>query len=119
MEDVKGIQLTGNHGGRRPGAGRKKKEEQHDDHARYVRARADLEQEKARLAELERMQLEGELIPAGEVERRFEDMAARVKAKMLSIPGKVAPQLIAVSDLGEADAIIKKAIHEALEELKP
>jgi phage terminase Nu1 subunit (DNA packaging protein) len=110
-------------GGRRPGAGTRKtgapkKEEQADHYTRLAKAKADHEEQKARLAELERMQLEGELLSASDVQKRWADVAARVKAKMLSVPGQVAPRLIGVSDLAEADAIVKAAIYEALVDLK-
>jgi phage terminase Nu1 subunit (DNA packaging protein) len=109
---------VGGHGGARPGSGRKKKTEDHDHYTRLAKAKADHEEQKARLAELERMQLEGELLSASDVQKRWADVAARVKAKMLSVPGQVAPRLIGVSDLAEADAIVKAAIYEALVDLK-
>ena len=109
------------HGGARAGAGRKPKN-QDDDGDHYVRlakARADHEEEKAALARMDRLQRAGELVDAGEVEQQFIEIAARVKAKLLAIPVKLAPQLVAVTDIGEADAMIKAAIHEALRELAP
>ena len=118
MEDITKHPALGMHGGKREGAGRKKKTEDHDHYTRLAKARADHEEEKALIAEMERRKREGELIEASEVERSFTEAAARVKAKLLAVPGKVAPQLIGVADIGEADAIIKAAIYEALKELK-
>lgn len=105
-------------GGARPNSGRKTKGEQADHYTRLAKARADHEEEKARLAELERMQLEGELIPASEVEKRFIDAASRVKSRLMSVPGRVAPSVVAITDIIEADAVIKSAIAEALKELR-
>lgn len=106
-------------GGARPGAGRKKNVELGDAYTAYNKARAKKAIHDARMAEMEEKKMAGQLVPADEVEKRFVDAAARVKSKLLAIPGKVSPFVIAISDLGEADALIKKAIHEALEELRP
>lgn len=109
------------HGGARAGAGRKpKKQDDDDDHyVRLAKARADHEEEKAALARMDRLQREGALVDAAEVEQQFIEIAARVKAKLLAIPVKLAPQVVAVTDIGEADAMIKAAIYEALREMEP
>lgn len=109
------------HGGARAGAGRKPKAENPDEdhYVRLAKARADHEEEKAALARMERLEREGALIDAGEVEQQFIEIAARVKAKLLAIPVKLAPQVVAVTDIGEADAMIKAAIYEALREMAP
>ena len=109
------------HGGARPGAGRKpKSQDDPDDHyVRLAKARADHEEEKAALARMDRLQREGALVDANEVEEHFIEIAARVKAKFLAIPVKLAPQLVAITDIGEAEALLKNAIHEALREMAP
>lgn len=109
------------HGGARAGAGRKPKSNDDDDdhYVRLAKARADHEEEKAAIARMDRLEREGSLVDAGEVEQHFTEIAARVKAKLLAIPVKLAPQVVAVTDIGEADAMIKAAIYEALRELAP
>lgn len=103
----------GTHGGARPNSGPK----QGDDYARLAKAKADHEEQKAIMAEMERRTREGELLERDAVTARWVDITARVKAKLLSVPGKVAPQLIGVKSLDEADSIVKTAIHEALRDL--
>lgn len=126
-------------GGKRPGAGRKagtvlvKKdgrgrpkgstkpgaEEQADSYARLAKAKADHEEHKAAIAEMDRRKREGELIESSEVDAAWQDIAARVKAKLLAVPGKVAPIILEAESVEEADTIIKSAIYEALRELNP
>lgn len=109
------------HGGARAGAGRKPKSNDDDDdhYVRLAKARADHEEEKAAIARMDRLEREASLVDAAEVEQHFTEIAARVKAKLLAIPVKLAPQVVAITDIGEADAMIKAAIYEALRELAP
>lgn len=109
------------HGGARAGAGRKPKSNDDDDdhYVRLAKARADHEEEKAAIARMDRLEREGSLVDAADVEQHFTEIAARVKAKLLAIPVKLAPQVVAITDIGEADAMIKAAIYEALRELAP
>jgi hypothetical protein len=57
------------------------------------------------------------LVEADEVRRTWLEMIAAARAKLLSVPTKVAPQAIAMSNAGEVEQLIKTFIYEALEEL--
>jgi hypothetical protein len=45
------------------------------------------------------------------------DDYANVRAKLLSLPTKLAPQLIGIEDPAECKALIERGVSEALEEL--
>jgi len=80
-------------------------------------ARADLYQERAQLARLQRLEREGELVPADEVERVWLAAAGIMRGKLLSIPAKVAARLAVVQSAAEAQAIVRDEIHEVLREI--
>lgn len=77
---------------------------------RLVKVRADL-------LEIEQSQVEGRLIPAGDVEAAWVEVLANCRSKMLSIPTKVAPEVFAAESLVEVKGLLKTAVHEALSEL--
>lgn len=52
-----------------------------------------------------------------EVERVWTNMLMNMKGKLLSIPTKVAPQLIARDDVALIQDMLQTEIHEALQEL--
>lgn len=84
----------------------------------------DIAEEKTRLtkaqadkAELEVSELEGRLIPAQLVQDTWTDFVANVRAKLLSLPSKVAHQVIAMDNYAEAEQLIKSNVYDALMEL--
>jgi len=78
---------------------------------RLTRARADI-------MEMEKAQMEEKLIPAGDIESAWIEVVANMRAKILSLPTKVAPELFAAESLSEVKAILKEQIFEALTELE-
>ena len=85
---------------------------------------ADIQEEKTRLtrfqadkAELEVSELEGKLIPAELIESTWTDYVANVRAKLLSLPNKLAHQVISIDTYAEAEILIKDTVYEALKEL--
>ena len=85
---------------------------------------ADIQEEKTRLtrfqadkAELEVSELEKKLIPAELVESTWIDYVANVRAKLLSLPNKLAHQVITIDNYAEAEILIKDTVYEALKEL--
>jgi phage terminase Nu1 subunit (DNA packaging protein) len=83
-----------------------------------------LEQERARLAsaqankcELEVATLRGDLIPRELVTATWQALVAAARAKMLSMPTKVAHTVVVCETLLEVEEVIKEQIYEALEEL--
>jgi phage terminase Nu1 subunit (DNA packaging protein) len=86
------------------------------DDAYYVQ-KVRLTQAQADKIELENLEREGKLVEAGGVQQAWLAMIAATKAKLLSIPTKVAPQIVAMSQASEAEQLVKAFIYEALEEL--
>lgn len=62
-------------------------------------------------------QVRGELLPAGEVTAAVTAAFARVRAKLLAIPSKLAPVVISLTAIAEVKEIISNAVNEALAEL--
>jgi phage terminase Nu1 subunit (DNA packaging protein) len=84
----------------------------------------DLQQERAKLAEKQRRKLElqiaemeGRLIPAEDVEQRWSKLAFACRAKLLSIPTRLAPEIVNCKNLAQAQAMLTDLVHEALTEL--
>lgn len=72
---------------------------------------------KANIAELEAKERFGELVPADEVSEAWGQMVANMRARLLSMPGKLAPQLVGIEEAHEAQTLIKTAVFEALQQL--
>ena len=84
----------------------------------------DIAEEKTRLtkaqadkAELEVSELEGQLIPAQLIQDTWMDFVANVRAKLLSLPSRLAHQMIAINDYAEAEILLKECVYDALNEL--
>ncbi|MEC2074576.1 type IV toxin-antitoxin system AbiEi family antitoxin domain-containing protein [Metabacillus fastidiosus] len=67
--------------------------------------------------ELELQIMRGELHRSEDVKRVMNDMLGTFRAKILSIPSKFAPQIIGKTEIPPVKDILKKGVHEALEEL--
>ena len=76
-----------------------------------------LDRSRRKKIDLEIQIMQGELHRAGDVQRVMNDMLGTFRARCLSIPYKLAPQLLALTDLPVIQAAIKKDIYEALTEL--
>jgi phage terminase Nu1 subunit (DNA packaging protein) len=68
-------------------------------------------------AEVEASIVSGATVPIEAVTQTWTNAAANMKSRLLSIPSKSAPLVNAALTVQEAEAIIKKQIFEALEEL--
>ena len=71
----------------------------------------------AELREIEKSQLEGELIPALEIKKTWLHYVNLIKTKLMSIPNKTAPQMVTVNNINDAKNILKERIHETLNEI--
>lgn len=71
----------------------------------------------AALAELDVSKRRGEVVEIEDVAAAVGDDYANVRAKLMSLPTKAAPQLAIIEDSAEAQAVLEKLVHEALEEL--
>ena len=72
---------------------------------------------KAEIAEIERMKATGELIPKEEVKSTWLELINKVKQKLLSIPNKIAPIIVAIKNTNEIKLILQDKIYEALYEI--
>ena len=105
-------------GGARANAGRKTDEErQEEGYVLYNEARAKREYHNARIAEMEERKLAGELAEVALFDATLQKLAANVRAKLISLPSKVAPSLVGLETVAEIEAELSSAVWEALAEL--
>lgn len=71
----------------------------------------------AALSELKLRRQTGELVAVADVERAQAQANANVRALLLSIPGKLTPQLAATSSKPKVKALLESAILQALDNL--
>lgn len=88
-----------------------------DDNLDLTRERARLAHFQANKTELEAAKLKGELIEVEEVADLVGQDYANVRAKLLSLPTKLAPELVSLDGLEQLRAAIERGVHEALAEL--
>lgn len=80
--------------------------------ARREKAEAETEQQRMKNAEMR-----AELLPRGEVDSAVTAAFARVRAKVLALPSKMAPVLATMRTVPELREAMAEAIHGALDEL--
>ncbi len=73
-------------------------------------------QEEARLLELKRQKAERELVSVEDVKRWTAEAVYATKVVLLSVPGKLAPQVVGLP-IAEAEIRLRDAVHEALMKL--
>jgi len=71
----------------------------------------------AGLAEIKKAQAEGSLVSISAFEVAQAAMIGAARAKLLSLPGKLAPLVILCREVPEAKDLIEEKVHEALSEL--
>ena len=84
----------------------------------------DLNEERTRLtkaqadrAELELLEKEADLISSDTIKTVWSDYVSNVRSKLLALPSKLGHHTQAAETYAEAEAIIKEAVYECLEEL--
>jgi phage terminase Nu1 subunit (DNA packaging protein) len=82
-----------------------------------VEERARLAKEQADRHEMENRARRGELLERAEVDAAVIGAFARVRARLLAVPGKLAPQVLLLDEPAEAEAAIRAAVCDALREL--
>ena len=87
-------------------------------------APADLEEAKARklaaeaeLAEYQLAQARGEFIAVADLTTRVGPMLDTFRAKLLAIPGRLAPHVVACRDIADARDLLERELAVVLEEL--
>ena len=93
------------------------KDNKNDEFLNYDKERALHEKTKREIAELKLAAMKGEMHNSEDVMRVMNDMLASFRSKILSMPSKLAPMLIARNDMSVIQELIKKEAIEALEEL--
>jgi phage terminase Nu1 subunit (DNA packaging protein) len=83
----------------------------------YLEEKTMHERVKRKIAELELAQMEGKLHASEDIEREMTKMLAAFRAKILAIPSKLAPQLIAQSEISIIENILETEVYNALSEL--
>ena len=69
---------------------------------------------KADAAEVEARKLAGELVPAADIETAWLTVAGAVRSRLLAIPTRTAPRIVALKTPAEAQALLRKEINAAL-----
>ena len=77
---------------------------------RLTRAQADK-------TELEAAELRAELIPATKIETHWQAMIAAMRARLVGLPSKIAPQVAGPDDLTRVQDMIQAGVYEALAEI--
>lgn len=96
---------------------REEKAEIRDEEA-YQKERTLHERAKRQKAELQLGQMRGDLHTSQVVEMVMTDMLSRLRSKLLALPTKIAPIIIARNDIATVEGILQNEIYEALSELK-
>ncbi len=105
-------------GGARPGSGPKKGVAvSADSYQQYNAARAKKEGHLAKLAELEEKEATGQLVKAEEVLKEWQNVITNVRARLLSLPSKLAAQGYGARSRGDLQRLLTEGINEALAEL--
>lgn len=67
--------------------------------------------------ELEIAAMKGQMHFSDDVKRVMNDMLANFRAKLIALPSKIAPRLIARNDISEVQKMIQQELFEVLQEL--
>lgn len=67
--------------------------------------------------ELKLAAMKGDMHKSSDVKRVMNEMLSNFKSKLLALPAKVAPVLVARDNIAEIQNLIQKEVHEALQEL--
>ena len=71
----------------------------------------------AKLKEMKLAILKEEYVKLEDVNKRWNEQAGRVKAKLLALPARLSPQLAGLNTTAEVSAVLAGAVNEALSEL--
>jgi phage terminase Nu1 subunit (DNA packaging protein) len=83
----------------------------------FTNARTRLTIERARIAELRRKEIAGEVVPLAEVAAAGAAVTAAVRDKILGTPSKIAARVAANTSPGECERLMYATLVEALEQL--
>lgn len=84
---------------------------------RLITARREKTEAEAAAQEMKNAQMRGELLLREDVDAVMTATLARVRARLIGVPSKAAPLVMGLEAPAEAEAVIRKAVYEALKEL--
>lgn len=87
------------------------------DEAELLAERTRKTREEADAIEMKNAQMRGELLLREDVTAAVVSAFARVRARMIGLPPKLAPMMVTISEIAEAEALIRRAVYDALREL--
>jgi hypothetical protein len=79
--------------------------------------RTEVAKERAALLRLQRLEREGGLAPVSELGDALRSMVLNLRSAALGLPSKVAPRMVMLRTVGEAQKILDSAVREWLAEL--
>lgn len=82
-----------------------------------LRAEADLKQSKAKIAEMQLNELEGKMHRSEDVEAMTNDLVYTIRSMVMALPGRLAMDIVQVSNANEASALIRAECNKVLNEL--
>jgi hypothetical protein len=85
--------------------------------AQYWEEKALHEKVKREMSELKLAKQKNQLHDASDVEFALTNMLVTFRNRILGIPGKLAPQLLGINNIAEAQALLDKEMRDALAEL--
>ena len=69
------------------------------------------------MAEIEKAQIEEQLIPSSDVENAWLEVSQNMRQKLLAFPQRVSPEVYDAEKLVEVKTILKDHIYDALQEI--
>lgn len=82
-----------------------------------LQAEADLKFNKARIAEMQRKELEGKMHRSEDVEAMTNDLVFTIRGMILALPGRLAMDVMQATNANEASALIRSECYKILNEL--
>lgn len=97
--------------------GREQKKSTADIVEQKLQAEANLKQSKAKVAEMQWKELDGQMHRSEDVEAMTNDLVFNVRSMIMALPGRLAMDVVQVSSAAEASALIRAECYKVLEEL--
>ena len=88
-----------------------------ENESRKIKADANIKEIKAEIAEMELLELKGEMHRSEDVEAMTTDLVFTIRSMMLALPGRLAIDLAPIDKPAEISERIKQEVHTILQEL--
>ena len=82
-----------------------------------LRAEADLKMHKAKIAEMQLKELEGQMHRSEDVEAMTNDLVYTVRSMLMALPGRLAMDVMQANSAAEVSALIRSECYKILDEL--